>query len=1090
MSITSLRWILLLVTPFATLGQHTAALTLLPPASADSVSDYSAEPMVIEHVDEVYTMAADGTGSTRHTVVARIQSESAVRQFGVINLAFASSSAHVEIGYLRVRRPDGSVTETPASAAIEMASPVTTAAPFYSDLKQMQIPVRNLRVGDTLEWQATIVTTKAEAPNQFWGQESFVSDTVTLSQTLELRVPKDLYVDVWSPTHKPTVTVAGAEHVYQWTSSQLKPTVGKEADAEKERKKKEIWTPQQELDNKEGKLPAVAWTTFRNWEAVGAWYRGLELDRIQPDAAIKAKVAELIAGKTSEEDKVRAVYSYVASQIRYIGVAFGIGRYQPHLASEVLENQYGDCKDKHTLLASMLTALGLHPDAVLIGAGVRFNEAVPSPASFNHLITTLQLGGQQIWLDSTAEVAPYRALQYAIRDKSALVIPETGAPVIQRTPANLPFAPIDTMNAVGTLDKEGVSNARLTLTLRGDTELAMRGAFHQTSPAQYDQLIEQFSHAIGYAGTTSNLEISPLGDTTQPFKLSYDYKRVKAGDWDNYRIIPQVMPVSLPVLSKDADKEPPVHSILLGVPHVESSTSAMKIPDGWGAILPEAIHAKSPWATFDETYRFDKSTIYADRKIEILVDKVPQSEWKAYRKWTDQVDLGNEQYIQLTTDGKVNAERKHDDDSTGNHEDAAKLIRAANLALRKHDLKEAKSMLDDARGINVTQPFLWSTYGYLDSLNGDFSAAIAEYKQELTLHSEQYTVYAALAEMQKNFGKRSDAEATLQKWAAAESGNPQPTSMLVGMLLDDQDPKAAVAAAEAAITHLPEEHKKNEDLQLLLGRAQMKAGITEKAHATLLALMQSTEAPGIMNDCAYELADASLELPLDEATAKKALDKLSEETKGWTLDEEPQTLRSKTHLLTATWDTYGWILYRQGKLDQARDYIHAAWLNSETAEVGGHLGQIALAQGHQAEALRDFELANAALSSYDRMGVNKVSTPLQKELLQHIEELSKSGTKPATGKPSQDFREDLIKLRTIPLGPAKGASGAAEYRLLLRQGKIAKVEATGETSVAEGSERIQRVQLNDLWPTGSDATLVRNGVLNCHAGICELVLVP
>jgi tetratricopeptide (TPR) repeat protein len=270
----------------------------------------------------------------------------------------------------------------------------------------------------------------------------------------------------------------------------------------------------------------------------------------------------------------------------------------------------------------------------------------------------------------------------------------------------------------------------------------------------------------------------------------------------------------------------------------------------------------------------------------------------------------------------------------------------------------------------------------------------------------------------------------------------------------------------------------------------MKAGITEKAHATLLALMQSTEAPGIMNDCAYELADASLELPLDEATAKKALDKLSEETKGWTLDEEPQTLRSKTHLLTATWDTYGWILYRQGKLDQARDYIHAAWLNSETAEVGGHLGQIALAQGHQAEALRDFELANAALSSYDRMGVNKVSTPLQKELLQHIEELSKSGTKPATGKPSQDFREDLIKLRTIPLGPAQGASGAAEYRLLLRQGKIAKVEATGETSVAEGSERIQRVQLNDLWPTGSDATLVRNGVLNCHAGICELVLVP
>jgi tetratricopeptide (TPR) repeat protein len=971
----------------------------------------------------------------------------------------------------------------------------------------MQIPVRNLRVGDTLEWQANIVSTKAEVPNQFWGQENFITDTVTLSQTLELHVPKDIYVNVWSPSHKPTETVAGAEHIYQWTSSQLKPTVGKEADAEKERKKKEIWTPQQELDNKEGRLPDMAWTTFRNWEAVGAWYRSVELERTLPDATIKAKVAELTAGKASEEEKVRAVYSYVATQIRYIGVAFGIGRYQPHHASDVLENQYGDCKDKHTLLASMLTTLGLHPDAVLIGAGVRFNEAVPSPASFNHLITTLQLGGQQIWLDSTSEIAPYRALQYPIRDESALVIPETGAPVIQRTPANLPFASLNSMNAVGTLDKDGVSNAHLTLILRGDTELAIRGAFHQTSPAQYDQLIEQLSHGMGYAGTTSNLEISPLEDTTLPFKLSYDYKRVKAGDWDNYRIIPQVMPAALPVLDKDSDKDPPVRSITLGPPRVETSTSAMKIPDGWGAILPEAVHARSPWATFDETYRFEKGTVYADRKIEILQEEVPQAEWKSYRKWTDQADLGSEQYIQLTGTGSKAATSKSEDKTANSsaststssddkdpgsantsNAEAARLIADAYQALQRHDLKLAESQLNEARNLNPNQNWLFTTYGYVDMQRFQIPTAVQDFEKELSLHPDMYAAYAPLAQAQTMLNQRQDAKETLQKWAAAESGSPQPTSMLVSMLLEDQDPKAAVAAAESAVAHLPEEHKKDEGLQLLLGRAQMKAGMTEKAHTTLLALMQSTEAPGIMNDCAYELADASLELPLDEAIAKKALDKMTDETKSWTLDEEPQTLRSKTHLLTATWDTYGWILYREGKLDQALAYIHAAWLNNETAEVGSHLAQIALARGNKAEALHDFELASATISSYDMMGVRKAPTALQKELLQHIEELRKPGTRPATGKP--DLHEDLIQLRTIPLGPAKGASGAAEYRLLLQQGKVTKVEAAGDKFVVEGSERIRGAQLADLWPTGSDATLVRNGVLNCHAGICELVLEP
>ena len=100
---------------------------------------------------------------------------------------------------------------------------------------------------------------------------------------------------------------------------------------------------------------------------MGAWYRGLEADRVVADADVKAKVAELIAGKTGDEEKARALYDYVATQVRYIGVAFGVGRYQPHPASEVLRNQYGDCKDKHTLLAAMLTAAGLHPEPVLIG---------------------------------------------------------------------------------------------------------------------------------------------------------------------------------------------------------------------------------------------------------------------------------------------------------------------------------------------------------------------------------------------------------------------------------------------------------------------------------------------------------------------------------------------------------------------------------------------------------------------------------------------------------------------------------------------------------------------------------------------------
>ena len=661
MKVRSLHWAFFVWFSTSVFGQNPASPTspadanaALPNGSVPS-TDYSREPTVVEHLDSVYTMAADGTGVKLTTVSARVQSEATLKQVSVLNLPFTSNTQTPEIVYVRVRHADGTVVATPVDQAIEMPSPVTQAAPFYSDLKILQLPVRNLRVGDTLEWQAKVVLKKAEAVGQFWGQENFSVDEVVLSQTLELRVPKDIYVRVWSPAYRPTETVDGGDRVYRWVSSQKKPTVGREADAEKELKKKQVLTAEQELDATNGKLPDVAWTTFKSWEAVGAWYQGLEGDRMTADADVKAKVAELVAGKTTEEEKVRAVYAYVSTQIHYIGVAFGIGRYQPHQASDVLQNQYGDCKDKHTLLAAMLNTLGLHPDAVLIGAGIRFNEAVPSPASFNHLITTVSVNGQQIWLDATAEVAPYRALAYVIRDKQALVVPETGVAEIERTPTTLPFPSTQKMTAVGTLDKDGTSQSKLVLTLRGDEEIAVRGALRQISPAQYAQFVQQLSQGMGYQGTTSEGEVGRLEDTADPLTISYDYKREKGGDWDNLKIVPQLAPVFLPQVD---EKNPPVQTILLGVPRVETSTAAMKLPDGWGVELPEAIHKSSAYATYDETYRFEKGTIYTERRIEVLKQKVPVSDSKSYKKWADDADLAHDQWIQLVrpadkNEGKV-----------------------------------------------------------------------------------------------------------------------------------------------------------------------------------------------------------------------------------------------------------------------------------------------------------------------------------------------------------------------------------------------------------------------------------------------------
>jgi hypothetical protein len=86
-----LRWVFLPLLSASTLGQSSTVVVPITPASgteaagtntASAATDYSAEPIVIERLDSVYEMAADGTGSKVTTVVERIQSEASLKQVG------------------------------------------------------------------------------------------------------------------------------------------------------------------------------------------------------------------------------------------------------------------------------------------------------------------------------------------------------------------------------------------------------------------------------------------------------------------------------------------------------------------------------------------------------------------------------------------------------------------------------------------------------------------------------------------------------------------------------------------------------------------------------------------------------------------------------------------------------------------------------------------------------------------------------------------------------------------------------------------------------------------------------------------------
>ncbi|MEO6246161.1 MAG: transglutaminase domain-containing protein [Opitutaceae bacterium] len=116
--------------------------------------------------------------------------------------------------------------------------------------------------------------------------------------------------------------------------------------------------------------------------------------RIPASAAVKAKAEALVADKTARWERIRALSEFVQKEISYLAVVVDpdyLAGYRPHAAGEVLQNRHGDCKDKATLLVSMLRALGDEGHVVLVFSG---NPKAVEPnwpsARFNHAIAAIR----------------------------------------------------------------------------------------------------------------------------------------------------------------------------------------------------------------------------------------------------------------------------------------------------------------------------------------------------------------------------------------------------------------------------------------------------------------------------------------------------------------------------------------------------------------------------------------------------------------------------------------------------------------------------------------------------------------------------
>lgn len=156
------------------------------------------------------------------------------------------------------------------------------------------------------------------------------------------------------------------------------------------------------------------------------WYYSLieNVNEDTIDTEFQKLVADLIAGKDSEIEKVKAIYYWVQENIKYIAFEYALGGFIPRQANKVFSQKYGDCKDNSSILQEMFKIAKLEGYLTWIGTrSIPYTyEELPTPAVDNHMIFSYISKNKTIYyLDATGRFLPLEMPSSFIQGKEALI---------------------------------------------------------------------------------------------------------------------------------------------------------------------------------------------------------------------------------------------------------------------------------------------------------------------------------------------------------------------------------------------------------------------------------------------------------------------------------------------------------------------------------------------------------------------------------------------------------------------------------------------------------------------------------------------
>ena len=349
-----------------------------------------------------------------------------------VSIPYMRGKDDVTIHHARTLTPNGNLVELDVNEVItDLLPPSAVEAGLYVDARLMYFKLPGVTDGCIIDYAYSTNNVGHVMQGEFWRKVYFQAPQPGQYYRLTVHIPKkkQLYYQIsGAPTAsetasflamKPTITESNYTRTYTFDVRDVPPL-----------KEEYLMPAPQDL------AYSISISSIDSWDKLVTWYATLirEQDTLTPEIAKKTK--QLLKGAWSRQEKVKRLYEYVATNIQYLGYELGIWAIKPRPANLVLKDGRGDCKDKTTLLSTMLASAGINSYPVLISAGDTRGvnahlpdggsevEAVPSLAYFNHMILAVEgnKDDELIWLDPTSETCAFGDFPAGDQDRWTLII--------------------------------------------------------------------------------------------------------------------------------------------------------------------------------------------------------------------------------------------------------------------------------------------------------------------------------------------------------------------------------------------------------------------------------------------------------------------------------------------------------------------------------------------------------------------------------------------------------------------------------------------------------------------------------------------